>query len=206
MQNLRLRFTKKNNTVFISHLDLSRLFSRAFKRAGIPLWYTEGFNPHANIVFSPPLSVGYESECEIADIKLTDECPDIIEKLNSCLPDGIKITDAYTPVNKISDIEFSEYEIILLNENYGRIYELLFNEAELNVEKKSKTKIQTINIKDYLLKCDIEKIDANVKINVLLPSGNAFTVNPSLLPKALNASDAKYTRTNLLTGEKKALA
>ena len=205
MQQVRLKFEKKDNIVFISHLDLSRLFARAFKRAGIPLWYTEGFNPHANIVFSPPLSVGYKSICETADIKLNEDCSDIIQKINNALPSGLKILDAYAPINKISDIEFAEYKIILFNEDYSRIQSLLFNDNELLVEKKSKTKIQSINIKEHLIKCEAERDGGNVVIDVLLPAGNSFSVNPALLITAMKCNNAEYTRTRFLTKDKNEL-
>ena len=42
---LRALFQKTGNAVYISHLDLMRLFQRSFKRAGLPLTHTQGFNP-----------------------------------------------------------------------------------------------------------------------------------------------------------------
>lgn len=51
MREVRLRFSKTGRLKYISHLDINRVMSRALKRAGIPLWYTEGFNPHPYMSF-----------------------------------------------------------------------------------------------------------------------------------------------------------
>ena len=73
MREVRLRFSKTGRLKYISHLDINRAMSRALKRAGIPLWYTEGFNPHPYMSFSLPLSLGVESLCESVDLRITGE-------------------------------------------------------------------------------------------------------------------------------------
>ena len=66
----RILFEKKGNAIWISHLDLMRLFQRAFKRAGLPLTHTQGFNPRPSVSIALPLSVGVESCCELLDFDL----------------------------------------------------------------------------------------------------------------------------------------
>ena len=73
MREVRLRFSKTGRLKYISHLDINRAMSRALKRAGIPLWYTEGFNPHPYMSFSLPLSLGVESLCESVDLRIIGE-------------------------------------------------------------------------------------------------------------------------------------
>ena len=79
MREVRLRFSKTGRLKYISHLDINRAMSRALKRAGIPLWYTEGFNPHPYMSFSLPLSLGVESLCESVDLRqnhsICKSCP-----------------------------------------------------------------------------------------------------------------------------------
>ena len=41
----RILFEKTGNAIYISHLDLMRLFQRAFKRGGLNLKHTQGFSP-----------------------------------------------------------------------------------------------------------------------------------------------------------------
>ena len=71
MREVRLKFSKTGQAKYISHLDTNRVFSRAFSRAKINLWYTEGFNPRPYMSFSLPLSLGVESLCENVDIRIT---------------------------------------------------------------------------------------------------------------------------------------
>lgn len=89
MREVRLRFSKTGRLKYISHLDINRAMSRALKRAGIPLWYTEGFNPHPYMSFSLPLSLGVESLCESVDLRITGEITnkEIKDRLNSVLPE-----------------------------------------------------------------------------------------------------------------------
>ena len=57
-RTVRIKFQKVGNLQYISHLDLQRSFNRVLVRAGLPLWYTKGFNPHIKMVFGMPLPVG----------------------------------------------------------------------------------------------------------------------------------------------------
>ena len=90
----RALFEKKGNAVWISHLDLMRLFQRAFKRAGLPLTHTQGYNPRPSVSIALPLSVGVESECELLDFDLdgmTVPVDEICSKLNGALVEGVRV-------------------------------------------------------------------------------------------------------------------
>ena len=88
MREVRLRFSKTGQAKYISHLDTNRVFSRAFARAKINLWYTQGFNPRPYMSFSLPLSLGVESYCENVDIRIIDDLTDeeIKARVNDALP------------------------------------------------------------------------------------------------------------------------
>lgn len=70
-QRLRLRFSRGEEVKFLSHLDLMRLWERAFRRAGAPLAYSEGFTPHPRISLAAPLPIGVTSDVELMDVWLT---------------------------------------------------------------------------------------------------------------------------------------
>ena len=92
----RLVFCKTDDAVWMSHLDLMRLFQRAFKRAGLPLTHTQGFNPRPSVSIALPLSVGVESICELLDFDLEGEkipCAEIVRRLNDVLVKGITVLD-----------------------------------------------------------------------------------------------------------------
>ena len=126
MREVRLRFAKTGRLKYISHLDINRAMSRAFKRAGIPLWYTEGFNPHPYMNFSLPLSLGVESLCESVDIRLVDEISnnEIKAKMNEVLPADLKIIDVYDDFRQSGEIVYSDY-----------VFKFQFNDNEIAVEK-----------------------------------------------------------------------
>ena len=92
---LRVKFTKESYLKYISHLDLMRLFNRTFRRADIPIKYTEGFNPQPKFSIANPLALGIESISEYMDIELEEEMPveDFIEKMNKELPKQIRILE-----------------------------------------------------------------------------------------------------------------
>lgn len=146
-------------TKYISHLDLMRCMTRAIKRAAIPAWYTEGFNPHLFITFALPLTLGVESLCESMDIRLTEEMgfEEVKNRLNVNLPDGIRITNVAVPVYKANDIAFAEYKITF----HTRKNEKIKNEIEEKLlcdellaekmGKQGKRKVlKTINLKEFV--------------------------------------------------------
>lgn len=90
---IRMQFTRIGRVRFLSHLDLMTLFHRAAVRAGVPIAFSQGFNPHPRFSFGPALSVGMESEAEYLDME-TDPFADLQEStraLNDSLPQGIRI-------------------------------------------------------------------------------------------------------------------
>ena len=100
----RMLFEKIGNAVWISHLDLMRLFQRAFKRAGLALTHTQGFNPRPSVSIALPLSVGVESVCELLDFDLDGDavsCDQICDRLNDCLVSGIRVLLVYNDAKKL---------------------------------------------------------------------------------------------------------
>lgn len=99
---LRALFQKTGNAVYISHLDLMRLFQRAFKRAGLPLTHTQGFNPRPSVSIALPLSLGVESQCELLDFELETDTfsnEDICTRLNQALVEGVHVLSC-TPAGR----------------------------------------------------------------------------------------------------------
>ena len=106
---VRLKFRKVGKLQYISHLDLQRTFMRVIVRACIPAWYTKGFNPHAKLVFSTPMSVGTESEYEFLDIRIDKQMSpeEIMRRLNAELTEELRITEAYIPKSDFSEIAYA---------------------------------------------------------------------------------------------------
>ncbi len=93
MSKYALMFTKTGLIRFTSHLDLLRMFKRAFRRAGIPVSYSQGFNPHPKMGFCQPLSLGYTGLGELIEFQTDSDkgCNQWMELMKESLPDGIDL-------------------------------------------------------------------------------------------------------------------
>ncbi len=114
----RIQFAKRGYACFLSHLDILRIFERAFRRAQINLAYSKGFNPRPKIAFAQPLALGVQSTAEFFDVEILNPVKgSLVKKLNSVLPEGIKIKNAYLIKQKVPSlseaIDLTEYEIVI---------------------------------------------------------------------------------------------
>lgn len=93
---IRAKFEKLQPVRYISHLELMAAFRRAFRRAGLPLAYSQGFNPHVILSLGQPLKVGMTGKAEYFDLELVEdiEIDDFINLVNQNLPQGINILEA----------------------------------------------------------------------------------------------------------------
>ena len=183
---VRICFEKRGNLKFISHLDLNRTMQRAIIRSKIPVWYTEGFNPHPFMTFLLPLSLGIESDCEYFDIKCDDNMThdEIKSCLNNVLPIGLHITDVFFPIMKAKEITFAGYEIVLIDTDLQRINEF-FSQDRMAVIKRTKSGEKEIDIKPYISNLEITENENKIKISLVLPAGNVENINPHLILNAM---------------------
>ena len=86
-------FEKMGRMSWFSHLDLQNTMQRALRRAQLPVAYSQGFNPHVLTSFATALSVGCQSRGEVMEVEMAGEISpeEFVEKLNACLPDGLKV-------------------------------------------------------------------------------------------------------------------
>jgi radical SAM-linked protein len=133
MQRLRLRFYRGEEIKFISHLDLMRLWQRALNRAGVPLAYSEGFNPHPRLSLAAPLALGVTSEAELMDIVLAKWASphSFTSAVSRQLPQGIEICQVYniplTVPSLQSQVRYAEYKVTLETEKGQKEIEAALN-------------------------------------------------------------------------------
>lgn len=190
MREVRLRFSKTGRLKYISHLDINRAMSRALKRAQIPLWYTEGFNPHPYMSFSLPLSLGVESLCESVDLRIIGDITndEIKNRLNNVLPQDIKIVDVYDDFRDNSEIVYSDYVYKFEFKDNEAAFEKIKNvlsSYEIIALKKGKQGRKRImketNIKSFIDKYSISIRNDVIVLNIRLLAGPEKNLNPSLL-------------------------
>ncbi len=205
MNRLRSRFYKKDDLVFISHLDLVRVFERAMRRGNIPISYTQGFNPHPIMAFATALGIGVSSEGEYIDIQLDERLSpeDFMQKLNSVLPEGLKIMQsAYIPSSEDSLMSLIKRSIYIVkgqvNVNVDRaeledkIQEFLSLDEIIEIKEKKKKhkndkpKFQETNIREGIYQFDIlsyDNYDIIFKMN--LAAGSEKNLKPEVVIKKL---------------------
>jgi len=192
----RLLFEKTGNAVWMSHLDLMRLFQRAFKRAGLPLTHTQGYNPRPSVSIALPLSVGVESRCELLDFDLDGESvarEETLVRLNAALVPGVKVLKVYENGAKIKHLALLRCLVTLEYDNgisaagVAAIREL-FTQAEITVEKKGKNGIVQQNIAPMIRRIRADQTDDKT----LVLDALVCCQNPTLNPMLLGSAIAKY--------------
>ena len=189
----RLLFEKTGNAVWISHLDLMRLFQRAFKRAGLPLTHTHGYNPRPSVSIALPLSVGVESRCELLDFDLEGEklpCGQIMESLNKALVEGVRVLDVYDEGRKLKHLAYLECEVELEYDagiSGGALDSVrrLFRADSLILEKKSKNGVTQQDIIPMIRSMDVCAADENTVVLRAVVCCQNPTLNPAQLAAAV---------------------
>ena len=192
----RALFEKTGNAIYISHLDLMRLFQRAFKRAGLLLTHTQGFSPRPSVSIALPMSVGVQSYCELLDFELDCDavsCEEIKERLNQVLVDGVRIREVYTGGGKTKDIGILDCAVHLeydagVPEDAKEKLEALYSRPSLPVDKQSKKGITQQDIVTMIHRIQIVREDDNT----LRLDARICCQEPALNPAQLVAAIAKY--------------
>ncbi len=191
---MRVVFSKMGNLQYFSHLDLQRTWQRVLVRAAIPMWYTQGFNPHAKIVFGVPLPVGSEGMEEMVDLRIDREITpeEIKARLNAELTREMQVSEVYIPTTAFSDIAWATYEMTLSAhgdavENVRKISGIFSDGAEpVILSKRSKSGDKDI---DILPMIHALKVTADVHgllhIRATLRAGNTENLNPEYIIRAI---------------------
>lgn len=192
----RLLFEKTGNAVWISHLDLMRVFQRAFKRAGLLLKHTQGFNPRPSVSIALPLSVGVESRCELLDFELEGKPlsnETILKKLNHSLIDGVRGRAIYDGGDKIRNLALLDCTVTMEYDSgvpagAAEAIQSLFAQSSLLVEKKGKNGVQEQNIIPMICRMEVQEVNGQtLKLRALI-----CCQNPSLNPMQLYAAIERY--------------
>ena len=179
---------------FVSHLDMTRFMSRSLKKARIPIWYTEGFHPHPYLAFALPLSLGFESEYEVMDIRLMDDEYSLLqlcEKLNDVFPKYIKVISAEEPIMKPGKIAFADFKISFCDN--GKLADELKDFLNLpSIICQKRTKKGGIKEIDLIpkIKNKLIEVNENTYLTLTLPAGSEDNLNPELLLNAFFESFA----------------
>lgn len=195
MDKLRLKFTKTGRAVYISHLDLMRTLQRVFFRAGLPLRYSEGFNPHARISIVLPLSVGTASRCEYLDFWLTEDVPldTIPARLNAAMPEGIEALAVWPAETKGAQLKWIELKGRFTGGRDAAFYNEFYKQSELIVTRRTKRGERQEDLAPSIRAAEFADGDGCVNVRAIL-SAQEPTVSPELFVSALGENAPEYYR------------
>ena len=187
LRDVRVFYRKKGRMKFVSHLDMNRFMTRLVNKARIPIWFTEGFNQHAYFNFAVPLSLGFEGEYEILDLRIID--PDysneqLICDLNAASVPDIEFLEAAEPILKMKEIAFAEFLISFDNltlEIKEKIENFFKREAIITQKKTKKGGVKDIDIAPMIKKAELE----DNRLTLVLTAGNENNLNPALVLSTL---------------------
>ena len=196
----RVLFSKTGDAIWISHLDLMRVFQRSFRRAGLMLKHSQGFSPRAIVSIALPLSVGVDSRCEILDFELVGEAvsdEEIKIRLNQALPLGVRVEEVYDSSRKLKELTHLQVRLALeydkgLPEGAQAAVAALFQRESLMVEKKSKKGVASVDILPMVQKLEVSSQPDGLVLNAVICAQNP-ALNPSLLAEAIAVYLREFT-------------
>lgn len=212
MPKFRIFFEKTGRAKYTSHLDTMRTLTRALRRSGLPVWYTEGFNPHLYMTFALPVALGVESRCESFDLRMTREIgsDEVLETLNHSLPPGFRAVSAAPPVMDPGRIAWADYEIRLIYEGadiagiHGKLGAFLAQPV-VEAPKRTKKGEKMIDLRPLVQVLEAGSDRDTLVLRLRLAAGNAVNIAPSLFLKAFYAwsgilpDGVRVTRAAILT-------
>lgn len=179
MTDVRVCFTKLGKLKYISHLDLQRAIARMLVRSGLPIGYSEGFNPHPKLNIALPLSIYQEGERELFDFKITESVPleEIEEKLKKSSFPGMDIISVSFPNGK-PKTKTAVWRLELITEITPEEFASAFD-GEMNVVKRSKAGEKVVDISPMAKFVSAERTEDGIVARVELNAAGNDYLNPS---------------------------
>ena len=192
---LRALFVKTGEAVYISHLDLMRVFQRTFARADLHLTHTQGYNPRPSVSIAMPLSLGVSSRCELLDFELDGQdipCDEIGDRLNEKLIPGVRVLNVYDNGRKVRDLSLLHCTVTLeydtgVSEEMSAEISALFRRDSLLVTKKGKNGPTQQDSIPMIRRSEVRAGEREIVLDALI-----CCQNPSLNPAQLTAAISRY--------------
>ena len=163
----------------ISHLDVQRTLQRSFRRAGLPLAYSQGFNPHPQLSFATAAATGMSSDCEWFEVQLYEDVPPnaFVSRANAAMPEGMSVSDAFEPPEGFGSLSAKlraalyraelSFDSPVDGEKLKQTLEAMLS-GEIVVNKRTKSGIRPVDMRPYILKVSVEEVgDGKAVLRVL---------------------------------------
>jgi len=212
VQRLRVTFGRGEEMKYITHLDLMRFWERALRRAEVPIAYSEGFSPHAQISLAAPLPVGTTSASELMDVFLQERIPPktLIQKLAPTLPAGASVLAVEEvglglPALQAS-VRFAEYEVDVEppeGVDVERAVEDLLRAESIAWQHKREEEVRSYDLRPLVDEVRVVRNDAEgVRLRMRLRSDSTGSGRPEQVAAALGlGTPRRIHRTKLVLAE-----
>ncbi len=163
-------YHKGNEIAMISHLDIQRTLQRAFRRAGIPLLYSNGFNPHPQFSFATAAATGMSSEAEWFEVQLSEEMApeEFVRRANGAMPRGMSVSGAFVAPENFGSlsaklraagyrIDLAFTEAVSEEKLQSTLEEMLSGEIIIN--KRTKGGIKPVDMRPYILRVSVGQVE-----------------------------------------------
>jgi radical SAM-linked protein len=213
MQRLRITFSRGAQVKYISHLDITRMWERVFRRAGIPLAYSQGFSPHAKVSIAAPLAMAVTADAELLDVELDRRMdPEYAMRcVRQQLPPGFEVSEVEEAPAQWralqAAVRFSEYTVIVVTDlPPPEVQERL--DALLRAESLPRQRMRDREVRRYDLRPLIDRLwmqshrSGQVALGMRLQTDQHATGRPDEVLAALDlaAAPRQVNRTRLVLG------
>ncbi len=209
-QRLRVTFSRGDELKFITHLDVMRFWERALRRANLPVAYSEGFSPHAQISLAAPLAVGMTSEAELMDVFLSEpvQPKQFMRRLAEQLPAGAGLVSAQEvglglPALQAA-VRFAEYAVEIPTarsrvDARSAVSDFLAADS-IPWQHQREQEIRTYDIRAHVAALGVEQADATgCRLHMRLKNDNTGSGRPEQVVAALGLpAPARIHRTKLI--------
>lgn len=188
-------FEKGERIRHIGHLDIQRSVQRGLRRSGLPVAYSQGFNPHILITFASALSTGACGKREIMDVTMAEDVDAevFVKKMNQAMPPEMQIREARAVDNKhpslMGMVAAAEYDLMIRDDTQGEklasAVEKMMERDEIMAMRKTKTKMAECDIKPLIHALRAEKNDGKWHLRAMLTLTERESCKPQMLIQAL---------------------
>lgn len=205
VQRLRIRYAKRGRLRFTSHRDFSRAFERAVFRAGVPMAYSSGFNPHPRISYAGAAPTGAASEAEYLEIALAEvvDPAAVHDQLEEALPDGLDVLEVVeSPGGALADLLQGSRWLIDLDADLARTREAV--EAFLATDSVPVQRMTKKGLREFDCRASVVALEAaerpgGVRLDLVLRHGVPAVRPDDVLAGLASVADLRPGATPLLT-------
>ena len=190
-------FEKSERIRHIGHLDIQRSVQRGLRRSGLPVAYSQGFNPHILVTFASALSTGACGRREIMDVTMAEETDpeEFVRRMNLAMPPEMQLSEAKALDSKhpslMGLVAAADYDLVIRDraaaEKLASVIPHLLAEERIMTLRKTKTKLLECDIKPLILSLSAAEKEGSLHLRCLLVLNEQESCKPQMLLEALKA-------------------